>query len=323
MGTALKSFEDSRANVPQSCVEILGCRVSRTTLPQAVELIETWIGTPHDRPRHVVATGFHGIWEAYKNPQLRQVLNSASLFCPDGIAPVWLSRLHGRPLFERVTGPDLMAAFFAKANSTGYSSFFFGDTAETLTTLKSSLQTRYPRHRIAGVVSPPFHALSSEEEQRMLDEINDAHPDVLWVGLGMPKQEWWIHQHLNDLRVPVVAGVGAAFRFLSGTVRRAPQWIGNCGFEWLWRLAMEPSKLWHRDFVEGPRFLACALLEAYAVRSGRRTDTASPDRSDGGEPSPGVEAPLTIVSPVFGERSLPPRPDVFASKSTKSIAPKD
>jgi N-acetylglucosaminyldiphosphoundecaprenol N-acetyl-beta-D-mannosaminyltransferase len=242
-------------------IEILGCRVSRITLGEAIELIETWIETPCDTPRHIVATGFHGIWEAYKNPTLRQVLNSADLFCPDGIAPVWLSRLRGESLSGRVSGPDLLAAFLAKTNSVRYSSFFFGDTDETLAAVKRKIQSDYPRHRVAGVLSPPFRDLTADEDRRLVDRINDARPDVLWVGLGMPKQEWWIHEHRNQLRVPVVAGVGAAFRFLGGLVRRAPQWIGNCGFEWLWRLAMEPGKLWRRDLVDGPQFLARALFE--------------------------------------------------------------
>lgn len=253
----------------ESHVEILGCRVSRITLVAAVELIEKCIGKPHGRPCHIVATGFHGIWEAYKNPNLRQVLNSADLFCPDGIAPVWLSRLCGEPIWERVTGPDLMSAFLARADVKGYSSFFLGDTQETLLRLKDKVGAEYPGHRIAGVLSPPFRELTPEEDRMLIDEINETMPDVLWIGLGTPKQEWWIHKHKERLRVPVVAGVGAAFRFLSGNVRRAPQWIGESGFEWLWRLAMEPKKLWRRDFVDGPQFVAHALLDAMS-RAGRQ-----------------------------------------------------
>lgn len=244
-----------------SSVEILGCRVSRTTITEAVGLIENWITQPYDIPHYIVATGFHGIWEAHKNPELRRVLNSADLFCPDGIAPVWLSRLQQTPLYGRVTGPDLMLAFLTRANLTGYSSFFFGDTVETLEALKNRVQTEFPRHRVAGLLSPPFRPLTVEEDKHLLQEINRAAPDILWVGLGMPKQEWWIRRHLAELRVPVVAGIGAALRFVSGQVRRAPGWVGDYGLEWLWRLAMEPRKLWRRDLVDGPRFLAYALLE--------------------------------------------------------------
>lgn len=252
---------------PPPNVEILGCRVSKVTLVEAIELIESWIQQPGPRSRYVVATGFHGLWEAQKNPEFQTVLNSADLFCPDGIAPVWLSRLNGETLPERVPGPDLLGAFLTKADKAGHSSFFFGDTEETLAKLKRKVETDYPGHRVAGVLSPPFRPITPEEDSDMLERINDAKPDVLWVGLGMPKQDWWIHNHLDRLRVPVVAGVGAAFQFLSGGVKRAPAWIGDNGFEWLWRLAAEPRKLWRRDLIDGPRFLAHALITT--VRANR------------------------------------------------------
>ena len=256
----------STAVKPASNIEILGCRVSKVTLIEALDLIEEWIQRPAQRPRYVVATGFHGLWEAQKDPEFQKMLNSADLFCSDGIAPVWLSRLNGDALPERVPGPDLLAAFLAKADKSGHSSFFFGDTDETLAALKENVQKTYPGHRVAGVLSPPFRAMSVEEDAGIIEEINSARPDVLWVGLGMPKQDWWIYNHRDRLRVPVVAGVGAAFRFLSGSVKRAPEWVGNNGFEWLWRLAAEPRKLWRRDLIDGPRFLAYAFIQSMRAR---------------------------------------------------------
>ncbi|MBF6569622.1 MAG: WecB/TagA/CpsF family glycosyltransferase [Candidatus Binataceae bacterium] len=228
---------------------------------EAAALLEKWIAELGEKPRFVVATGFHGLWEAHKDPEFQKVLNSADLFCPDGIAPVWLSRLRGEALPERVPGPDLLLAFLAKANVAGYRSFFFGDTEETLAALKEKVLISYPGHHIAGMLSPPFRSLTDEENQAIIKQINNAKPDVLWVSLGLPKQDWWIYQHRDQLRVPVVAGVGAAFRFISGSVKRAPHWIGRLGFEWLWRLASEPTKLWRRDLIEGPQFLAAALRE--------------------------------------------------------------
>jgi len=101
----------------------------------------------------------------------------------------------------------------------------------------------------------------------MVKQINAAHPDVLWVGLGLPKQELWIHRNLSALRVPVAIGVGAAFRLVSGRVKRAPSWVGRAGFEWLWRLAMEPKKLWRRDLIDGPQFIYRALAETAQIRA--------------------------------------------------------
>jgi N-acetylglucosaminyldiphosphoundecaprenol N-acetyl-beta-D-mannosaminyltransferase len=167
---------------------------------------------------------------------------------------------------ERVPGPDILAAFLEHANRRGYRSFFYGDTEATLADLQRRVTERYPGHVVAGTLSPPFRPLTAEEDAQVIAMINDARPDVLWVGLGLPKQERWIAEHLDRLRVPVVVGVGAAFGFLSGRVSRAPAWVGRIGCEWLWRLAAEPRKLWRRDLIDGPRFLAHVLLEATGLR---------------------------------------------------------
>jgi N-acetylglucosaminyldiphosphoundecaprenol N-acetyl-beta-D-mannosaminyltransferase len=240
-------------------VDIMGCKISSVTVFEALATIEIWIEQQSQRCKFVVATGFHGVWEAQKNSEFRSILNSADLFCPDGIAPVWLSRIMGEPLNGRVPGPDLLAAFINAANIKGYSSFFLGDTPETLAALTTRIAGRYPGHRIAGALSPPFRSLTEADDEAIMETIHKAKPDVLWVAFGLPKQELWISQHLKELNIPVAVAVGAAFGFLSGKVKRAPRWMGRAGFEWLWRLAHEPRKLWHRDFVEGSRFLAHAI----------------------------------------------------------------
>jgi len=152
------------------------------------------------------------------------------------------------------------------ANEMRYSSFFYGDTPQTLDALRSSLEREYPCHRIAGTYSPPFRPLTAEEDADVVKMINDARPDVLWVGLGLPKQETWIAEHIDRLNVPVAMGVGAAFGFLSGRVSRAPQWVGRCGFEWLWRLMCEPRKVWRRDLLGGPSFVGHVLLELTGLK---------------------------------------------------------
>ena len=278
--TSIASGEMSQAErqVRPASIEILGCSISRVTIDEALNRIERFIELREERCRFVVATGFHGIWEAHRNPRLRDVLNSADLFCPDGIAPVWISRLHGLPLPGRVPGPELLAGFAARANRTGHRSFFYGDTEETLAALKERFERRHPGHRVVGTLSPPFRKLEREEELAMVKQINEARPDVLWVGLGLPKQEWWIHSNLDALRVPVVVGVGAAFRLVSGQVRRAPAWVADAGLEWLWRLALEPAKLWRRDLVDGPRFLYRALAETLRIRMRQAVAAQRPER---------------------------------------------
>jgi N-acetylglucosaminyldiphosphoundecaprenol N-acetyl-beta-D-mannosaminyltransferase len=249
----------SSANARIPTVDIMGCNISSVTVFEALATIETWIERQSQRCKFVVATGFHGVWEAQKSTEFRNVLNSADLFCPDGIAPVWLSRIMGAPLNGRVPGPDLLAAFVSIANIKGYSSFFLGDTPETLAALTTKIKDRYPGHRIAGTLSPPFRPLTAADNVAILETIHQAKPDVLWVAFGLPKQELWISEHLTRLDIPVAVAVGAAFSFLSGRVKRTPLWMGSAGFEWLWRLAHEPQKLWYRDLIEGPRFLAHAI----------------------------------------------------------------
>jgi N-acetylglucosaminyldiphosphoundecaprenol N-acetyl-beta-D-mannosaminyltransferase len=247
-------------------LKVLGSYIHVISVGESVGVLEERILRPQGAVRRVVVTGFHGIWEAHKDPELKAILNSADLWVPDGIAPVWVARLKGYRGVQRVPGADLMRAFFELANEKGYSSFFYGDTEETLAALRANLERDYPNHRVAGTFSPPFRPLSPEEDDEHVRLINEARPDVLWVGLGLPKQDLWIFEHKDRLDVPVAIGVGAAFGFLSGKVKRAPAWIGNLGFEWLWRLLAEPRKLWRRDLLDGPRFLAHVFLELTGLR---------------------------------------------------------
>ena len=247
-------------------VKILGSRVQLLKLPQIIERIDRWIAGRGTTCHRVVVTGFHGIWEAHKDAGFKAVLNSADLWAPDGIAPVGIAKLKGFRGAERTPGADIMRAFFELADKKGYSSFFYGDTDETLRALKKNIEREYPGHRIAGVFSPPFRPLTPEEDEQVVSMINNARPDVLWVGLGLPKQDRWIFERKDRLKVPVAIGVGAAFLFLSGRVKRVPGWVGRNGLEWVWRFIKEPKKLWRRDLIEGPQFVWHVLLELAGIR---------------------------------------------------------
>jgi N-acetylglucosaminyldiphosphoundecaprenol N-acetyl-beta-D-mannosaminyltransferase len=188
------------------------------------------------------------------------------LWTPDGIAPVWLARLYGHRNVQRAPGADIMMEFFVRANQRGYSSYFYGETEATLQALQARLRRQFPGHRIAGAFSPPFRKLSPEEDEAVIERINAARPDVLWVGLGMPKQEHWIYERMHRLKVPVASGVGACFSFFAGTVRRCPDWVGRIGFEWAYRFIQVPKKLWRRDLIDGPRFLLQLGLDLAGLR---------------------------------------------------------
>jgi N-acetylglucosaminyldiphosphoundecaprenol N-acetyl-beta-D-mannosaminyltransferase len=254
-----KSEQEIGIEIPN--VLILGSRVHLISAARTVDYIERWIDERDSGCHTVTVTGFHGLWEAYKNARLRTILNSAELWVPDGIAPVWVARLRGHRNVKRAPGAEIMREFFRRANEKKYRSYFYGDTEATLAALKLAVAADYPGHKIAGVFSPPFRALTPEEDNEVIERINAAKPDVLWVGLGMPKQDVWIYERLDRLKVPVAVGVGAAFAFVAGTVERCPEWIGSSGFEWVYRFLKEPRKLWRRDLLDGPRFLFHVALE--------------------------------------------------------------
>jgi N-acetylglucosaminyldiphosphoundecaprenol N-acetyl-beta-D-mannosaminyltransferase len=249
--------------------EIFGVKVHGPTVDQAAAIIEGWIERPDGRCRQAIVTGFHGLWVAHSDPAYHRVLNQADLFCPDGIAPIWLSRLHGRPLPQRTPGAELMEAFFRRAQEKGFRSYFYGDSDATLDALRASLTERFPGAGVAGAFSPPYRALSDEEETAHVAAINESGADVLWVGLGLPKQDLWIARNLGRLKTKAAIGVGAAFAFHAGAVSRAPKWLGDAGLEWVWRFAAEPKKMWKRDLKDGPMFVAAALADVMRARRAR------------------------------------------------------
>lgn len=242
-------------------VRILGSRVHLLSVSRTVDQIEEWIQKPDGSCHQVVVTGFHGLWEAHKTPRLHAILNGADLWVPDGIAPVAIARLRGHREAVRAPGAEIMRELFSRCRARKYRSYFYGDTEATLSALRTAVMRDYPHHEIAGMFSPPFRRLTREEDHAAVAAINQTQPDVLWISLGMPKQDIWIHERLHQLQVPVAIGVGAAFAFVAGTVDRCPEWMGNAGFEWAYRLFREPRKLWRRDLLDGPRFLFCVGRE--------------------------------------------------------------
>ena len=250
----------------RSQIKILGIPVHMVQISEVVSMMEDWATHSRERPRWIVFADMHGILEAHKQPDFRAMIHSADLTVPDGISLIKVARRKGVPLRTRVSGPDVMKAFFRQTQEAGLTHYFFGDTPQTLAQLGVTLCAEFPDIGIAGSYSPPFRPLTTQEDEAMIREINEARPDVLWVGLGLPKQERWIYEHRDRLEVPLVLGVGAAFKFLAGTVQRAPTWVGEMGFEWLWRFAHEPRHLWKRIMVEGPQFVGLVALELVGWR---------------------------------------------------------
>ena len=243
---------------------VLGVRVSAVQISDTVARMERWINSGKTG-RYVAVTGMHGVSESRHDPQFRDILNSASLVVPDGMPLVWLGRWHGHPLRRRVYGPELMETFCRETGSR-YRHFFYGGAPGVAQDLARRLRDQFGI-TVAGTYTPPFRALTEEEERDFAGRVQEAAPDVLWVGLSTPKQERWMFEHRHTLRVPVMLGVGAAFDLNSGRLRRAPWWMRENGLEWLYRLLVEPRRLWKRYLVTIPSSISSVSLEILHLKS--------------------------------------------------------
>ena len=239
-------------------VKVLGIPVfngSREDLAQAI------IDAARERRQgYVCAVNVHTLTEAHRRPEFRRVLEGSYIPWVDGVPILWAARILGTPIKERTHGHDMMEAVLARGAELRH--YFLGGSPDTLTRLVSQVQARWPACRIVGTSSPPFRKLPPEEEKAMLDQVNAAAPDILWVALGAPKQEFWMARFRGRLSVPVVAGVGAAFEIIAGRFSRAPSWLQRLGLEWAWRMAQDPWRLWRRYFSTNGFFLTLLLGEA-------------------------------------------------------------
>ncbi|HEC66313.1 MAG TPA: glycosyltransferase [bacterium] len=245
-------------------INILGVGISAIRMADAISKMEEWI---EKNERHYVCVcPVSTIMECQKDERLHDIVNSAGLATPDGMPLVWLSKLNGFPYTERVYGPDLMLAFCKVAEEKGYSNFFYGGANGVPEKLARNLRKRFPRLKVAGTYSPPFRPLTQEEDQIVIEMINKAFPEVVWVGISTPKQDKWMAEHIGKINAPVMVGVGAAFNFFSGEVRQAPRWMQRSGLEWLFRLSQEPARLWYRYLVYNPLFVLNLLLQWSRLR---------------------------------------------------------
>lgn len=222
--------------------------------------------------RQLIVTGFHGLYYAHRHPDYFAGGEQCDLWVPDSIAPVLIARWRGMRNVRRTPGMELMEQFFDLAEREGYSNYFYGDRQETLERLEIELHKRWPKLRIVGMYSPPYRRLTDAEEAEHVDRINAAKPDVLRVGLGLPKQDLWIFRNKHRLTVPVASGVGAAFGFFAGTTPRAPMFLRRCGLEWLYMLVSRPRRTWKRVLLDGSGFV-CAVMREEIARYFNKTST--------------------------------------------------
>ncbi len=245
-------------------VNVLGVGVSAINMVMAVDQFDAWIARREQQ--YVCITGVHGVMESQRDPALRAILCRSGLTTPDGMPLVWLSKLHGFRHVTRVYGPDLMLAICERSPEKGYRHFLYGGDATLVEALATRLRQRYAGLEIVGTYAPPFRPVTPEEDDDIVRMINDARPDVVWVGLSTPKQERWMAAHQGRITAPVLVGVGAAFDFHAGRKRQAPLWVQRNGLEWLFRLFQEPKRLWRRYLLNNPRFVGLVLLQTFHLR---------------------------------------------------------
>ena len=245
-------------------VNILGVGATPQDLNSAVTTLDRW--RAERRQEYVCVVSVHGLVVAQRDPVIRHALNHCGMATEDGMPLVWWSRLAGFREARRVCGSDLLDEVCAFGVPRKFRHYFYGASPKVLEQLIDRLQKRHPGLCVAGYRSPPFRPLTPAEDAADIAAINEAEPDFVWVGLGMPKQEKWMVEHLGKINATALIGVGAAFDFHAGTKPRAPVWMQHAGLEWLFRLLTEPRRLAHRYLIDNSLFIGHMLQQATGLR---------------------------------------------------------
>lgn len=248
-----------------SALRILEVRIDMVDYDSTLSQIKDNI-KHHSFGNYICACNVHVIMVSRNDKELKNALDNSLLTVPDGLPVVWAARNLGASIKATVRGTNLMLRSCEMAERLGYSVFLYGGKPQTLKELREALLKHYPCLRITGVYSPPFRSLTLDEEKKIVEMINLSSPDILFVGLGAPKQEKWMADHCHRIKVPITIGVGAAFDFLSGEKKQAPAWMQARGLEWLFRLKTEPTRLWGRYMVYNPLFTFLFLGQLIKAR---------------------------------------------------------
>ncbi len=240
-------------------LNVLGLGISITNMPAAVATVEDWIakGTKN----YVCVTGVHGVMEAQKDMQLREIHNNSGMTLPDGMPMVWAGKIYGFKEIGRVYGPDLMLEVCKNSVQRKYTHFLYGGKEGVAERLKENLEKKFPGILIVGTFTPPFRPLNAEESSDLMELTARCRPDLFWIGLSTPKQERFMKDYLPKLDTKVMIGVGAAFDIHAGLFNDPPDWIKNSGMQWCYRLLQDPRRLWKRYLTHNPVFISKFLQQ--------------------------------------------------------------
>ena len=239
---------------------ILGVNIAVTNMQDTIELILSQIDEL--KGKFICLSNVHTTVMSDQDEEYKKIQNAAFLALPDGSPLALLQRLRGYKGAEQVAGPDLMPALWKATENTGISHYFYGSRQETIDALKRELLKKYPRLAIAGMEAPPFRPLTEEEDREAVRKINESGAQIVWVGLGAPKQERCMYEHRSSVNA-LMLGVGAGFDFHAGTVKRAPAWMRNHYLEWLYRLTQDPKRLWKRYVETNGKFILLSIKDAF------------------------------------------------------------
>ncbi len=237
-------------------VKIVSLRVNVVNHASAIRKINEMV--ENQNGGYVCFSTVHMIMESFDNPEYGERVNAADLIIPDGMPLVWMQKMQGEKSATRVRANDLMIMLCAFAEKNRLSVGFYGGKQSVIETILEKAKIDFPNLRIAYAYSPPFRPLTDAEDAAITTEIREKKPDILFMGLGCPKQENWMWAHKDKLQ-SVMLGVGASFDFFAGNVKESPDWLGKLGLEWLFRLTQEPQRLWRRYLILNPRFMRLAV----------------------------------------------------------------
>lgn len=243
-------------NLIPTC-NIMGVNLAAIHMPWLIDFTKKHIKELSGN--YLCVSNVHTTVMSYDDPAYCAVQNGGIMAIPDGGPLSSVGRKRGFSQMERTTGPDYLKEILKISEKEGYRHYFYGSTEETLEKLQKHLQEEYPGVVVAGMYSPPFRALSEEEDRQIIEKINESNADFVWIGLGAPKQEYWMANHQGTVKGFMV-GVGAAFDYLAGNIERAPMWMQKANLEWLYRLMQEPKRLFKRYFYTNTKFIWNAVI---------------------------------------------------------------
>lgn len=240
---------------------ILRVPVGTGTLTEITQASLEAIST-RTKPKVFACANPHSIVAAQDDEDFLYALQNADFIVADGVGVALIGRVLKRDVGPRIAGENFFNSLLGKLQENGGGRvFFFGSSERVLELIERRFKEKYPRLTLCGTLSPPFRPWSEDENEAMVQTINAARPDVLWVGMTAPKQEKWIQENRDKLNAPIIGAIGAVFDFFAGTYPRAPAWMCNAGLEWLYRLIKEPRRMWKRNFVSTPKFIGLAVWQ--------------------------------------------------------------